>query len=173
MRPVVLDANVFKVIYEDLVNLCEGDGFKLLEGILANDVIVVDERDVIIAQWKNCCCGEEDEFFSQWIATAFIEDKLRRSEIIKDRNTKKYLLNELVLPKDDLIYLLLAIATSAFLVVSEDIHLYEPSAKKKDSGFKRRIILERSGCICRYMKKEHSVLICCIDHAKSLLCCAL
>jgi hypothetical protein len=169
MRQIILDANVFKVIYEDLVNSRKGDGLNLLGHVLNKDVIVVDDRDLILTQWRDCCCGVEDEYFSQWVTRALIEDKLQRGHISNDPATKKHLKNELGLPKDDLIYLVLAIGVSAFLIVSEDIHFYEPAAKKKGGEHKRKIILERSGCVCKYMERKHNVLICCIDNVKSIL----
>jgi hypothetical protein len=88
MRQVILDANVFKVIYEDLVNSREGDGSKLLERVLNNGVLVVDDRGIILTQWRDCCCGVEDEYFSQWVTTALIEDKLRRGHTSSDPATK-------------------------------------------------------------------------------------
>ena len=147
----------------------ENIGFGILSVIFENDFVAIDMRELILSEWRNCCCGDEDEFFSQWVADRMIEDKIRKVGYSVNRICKKNLINNYGVPAKDLTYLLFAIGIAAHMIVSEDIDLYDPRAKQWDGKKKAEVIRSGSGGVFRYMKKKHAVTICCIKQVAAYL----
>src|SRR4051812_21075571 len=99
-RPVVIDANAFKEIYEGLLAEDDSMGRNVVETVLKNDHIVLDEDGKMRHEWKTCSCGEADEFLSMWIAQRIIEDKVREVSYKVDARLKSKM-NNFGMPNND------------------------------------------------------------------------
>jgi hypothetical protein len=168
-RAIIVDANSFKIAYNEMVTESIGLGSKLVASIFLSDFIVVDEGGVILQQWRACCCGDEDEFFREWIFNRIAEDKIRKCTLSANAHLKKKLRIELGVTAKDLVYLLLAVETAAFMIVSEDIDFYEPKAKTWNSQKRTELINHMAGCVCDHMRKYFKVTVCCLRHAVGML----
>jgi hypothetical protein len=168
-RAVIMDANAFKVVYNDLIDDADGLGSAVIATIFREDYISVDMGGIIIQQWKDCSCGEEDEFFQEWVTNRITEDKIRKRQPAKEAQIKKKLRIELGVPAKYWVYLLLAIGIAAFMIVSQDIDFYEPRAKSWDAKKRAGIISNRAGCVCKHMLKYHKVTICALEQAIAIL----
>jgi hypothetical protein len=168
-RPIIIDANCFKTCYNEIIAGAKGLGSELLDLIFVDDFIGLDEGGIILQQWSACCCGEEDEFFKEWISNRIVEDKIRHHPTRANAHLKKKLRVELGFPAKDVIYILLGVGISAFMIVSEDIGFYEPKAKTWTSQKRTELITRMAGCVCEHMRKYFDVTICSLRQAVSNL----
>lgn len=168
MRLVVIDASSFKSFYEELIGDIYSNARRLVDRVFENDFIGVDSGERILTEWIKCCCGDQDEFLRSWFRARAEEDKIRILDYNSSSQIKSSLKNFGV-PRKDCTYMYFAASNSAFLLVSEDIDFFEPAAKTHNEQRKARIKSKRSGCVCKYMKSEHSVQICDLAGAEALL----
>jgi len=157
-RPFVIDADAFKKIFDDLVANSEGVGKQALNLILTDDHILLDRRGAIKQQWRNCSCGDDDEYFSTWVAQRLVEDKIREVDFKRDGSLRSKL-NKFGMPQDDRVYLFVAASNDAYGIVSEDSDLYDPKAKRWGPEEKRKLRERGGSCVARYMRRQFGVEI--------------
>jgi len=157
-RPFVIDANAFKRIYEDLVSGVDGLGQSSLNLILEDDHILLDEKGRIRQEWKECSCGDADEYLSAWISQRLIEDKIRQLPVSVDRSLRSELVN-FGMPNKDKVYFYTAASNSAYCIVSEDSDLYDPRAKNWGADRKRKLRESGKSPVGKYMRRHYAVEI--------------
>lgn len=159
---VAIDANIMAMILPEIVNS---------HGINYNIVIKIIEKYGIAStkkvdqEWENVCgC----DFFNGWLAQLHEKGAITYVNADLNPHARKTICNKYGCSDNrDIEYIKIANVTDTKYIVSNDIHLYEPSAKRFDSKAQERIKLSRSGNLCKYLKKELKIRVGLLQHCSS------
>jgi hypothetical protein len=154
----VVDACSFKLFFDELIAENEGDCFRSMSSILNGSAIIFDVQGRIRNEWIVTCCGDDDEFLSEWINNKIIEDTIQEREIRRD-NQIRAKLTEFGVPQKDHKYIYLAKTHSVNGIVSDDIDFYDPREKNRGNARLTSIKVGRKGRLCRYLQKHHKLLV--------------
>lgn len=158
MPSAILDANVFKVYYDELLKETEAEGHALVNALFAWGHIALDDGELIRKEWANTCCGQREEYLNEWIYGRLLENKIVLY-CIDCSNQLKRAIKALGVPAKDCRLLFLAISAASEVIVSEDIHLYEPAGRDWSPQRKTAIKQNGQGCVCRHMRNTHNARV--------------
>jgi hypothetical protein len=157
-RDFVVDACSFKKAYEELVEGGVGDCIGAFQGLLDNEVVILDERGLIRHEWTVTCCGSDDEFLRQWLNNRIIDDQIqeRASRASLQLRTR---LRDFGVPQRDQKYIFLAESNHAFGIITEDIDFYDPKEKLTGEARKNDLKLAGRGRVCLFLRRTHNILV--------------
>jgi hypothetical protein len=157
-RPFVIDADAFKKIFDSLLYEIDNAARKSIELILQADHILIDTGGRIRQQWRACSCGDNDEYFSSWVSARLVEDKIREVGYKTDAAVRSKL-DKFGMPRDDRVYIFVAVSNAGYAIVSEDSDFYDPKAKRWSAPAKERLREDGRGCVVRYMRRQFGIHI--------------
>ena len=155
---VTVDANVMKKFNRDFLAHEDSSLTILIEQTLTLHGIVIDIGDKVQHEWFTQC---PSALFKEW----FVQNmKLGRIRMVKPfiaEQHKRELLTKLGFPKRgyDLTYVAVANVTQKRYIVTEDIDFFDPTKKHAENQTKEKIKRERSGPVCRYLRREMGIVV--------------
>ncbi|MDB5159645.1 MAG: hypothetical protein JWR50_4352 [Mucilaginibacter sp.] len=172
MVHVIIDANVFKAIFEEDIGMDaprpgrSGSATPVWIGNPPKRIAVMDAGGQIEAEWRRQV-GGNSEWFDAWISTQMLEDRILTVTVTGHASTIKPLYS-LGFPKGivDIWYVRTAYeakSTKAEIpayLISEDIEFYDP--KKKASKNKAELINSGKGPVAKEIGRNN-VTVCCIS----------
>lgn len=165
MTPFVVDANVMNLFQQERYSAEFGIAHEALEAILASSFVALDADGQCEAEWLSCAKGKPPLDLQDWIADMYVQEKLRLFPYTCDSMFRE--LSGLGIPKKDHKWVRLARSSSSDVIVTNDIDLFDPSRKKDcNSKIKDRIKENRSGPVCKYLRKNHRIEIICPVHVR-------
>lgn len=131
-----------------------------LEAMLQSGWVLLDEGGIIKQEWLNTCSASStcELSLSDWIDDKIAEGAIRLEIMHKDRKIKKDL-RMMGVQNKDANYVFLAHSGHARAIATEDVDLHDPTAKSRP-GRRRRIMEDKTGAVCRYIKKEVGADVC-------------
>jgi hypothetical protein len=157
MRPVVVDANVFKHFFEEQVNESPAEATSFMDAVLTWGHIAWDEKKFVAHEWRETSCGLNTSYFDSWVQARIIENKIQMYEDVTTAHLKKRARQGLGIPSRDLKYICLAISANSIVIFSNDIDMFEPKAKAWPEAKKTQIKTESSGCVCVWLRNDHGI----------------
>jgi len=105
-----------------------------------------------------------------WISQKEKVGKIRRIKPYPLEKTDiKPLLNKYGFPRNDILYINLANSIPRRYIISEDMDFYDPKSKNVCQKTKTKIINNRAGKLCKYLKKEFKIIVANIYNANNEL----
>lgn len=161
---VVVDAQVVKGFFLESVlgqpNELTGSAALLFDSTFRRHPIFVDDSGIMQHEWRSLV---EPEWFDAWFA-----DLLRDGDVFEIRGVNnKHLrrkLQDMGFPTGrDIRYVNVSVAvcnrTGFCLLVSEDLHFYEPREKSASAERRAEILMTCGGRIARHLRKTQSIWV--------------
>jgi hypothetical protein len=164
----VIDACSFKLFFEELVGETNGIYFQSMSAILDGSAIIFDIQGRIRNEWITTCCGEDDEFLSEWINNKIIDDTIQERETRRDNRIRSKL-REFGVPQKDHKYIYLAETHSVDGIVSDDIDFYDPREKNSGQARLAKLKFGRKGRVCQYLQKHHELFVFPLEMSKAFV----
>jgi hypothetical protein len=149
----VVDADCIARYQHERIRGVEEHATTAVRHILENGSIVLDEQELILQQWLDTATGPSELSLRDWVADQMASGGIKLRPMISDRNVRREL-NKLGLPRKDQGLLQLGKSAEAFGVVTEDIDLFEPTAKKWPGPKKQKLKQEQRGSVCNFARKK-------------------
>src|SRR5262245_21975613 len=89
MRPVVLDANIFKLFFEEDVSEAPAAAAEFMKAVLTWGHIAWDEKGFVANEWRTTSCGANTEYFESWVQARIVENKIQLYEDATGAHLKK------------------------------------------------------------------------------------
>lgn len=127
--------------------------------------IVIDEGDKILYEWE---AGSSDTLISDWATDEMKNGRIKKVRGAIDSAVKRRIHNHYGLPRTgyDIEYIKCANVTELKYILTCDIHFFDPKEKQASHARKHRIKAQRIGRLCRYLKRELSIVVGMPDHCE-------
>ena len=143
----------------------DGGGAALegMEHLLNTGVIVLDEGDLILQEWLDTCSYASHCALSlgDWINDQLASGKIITVQMEKEQSVRSKM-KSLNVPRKDQKYVYIAHCSSASAITTEDVDLHDP-AFKGDGRARERLLRNKGGPVCRYIKKNIGAVVCQIE----------
>jgi hypothetical protein len=164
----VVDACSIALFQSERVSDEAGRALAAMEYLLSIGVIALDDNDLILQEWLDTCSYANSCQLSlnDWVADLMSSGKIKLVEMKKEQTVRSKV-KTLKVPIKDQKYIYTAHSAQASAITTEDVDLHAPSCK---GNHKKRIkvMKDKSGPVCRYVKKELGVLICKLEEITDL-----
>ncbi|MFW9879664.1 MAG: hypothetical protein ACFFG0_41850 [Candidatus Thorarchaeota archaeon] len=144
----------------------EGDIYYLIERMRKSCGIAI--TDFIEHQW-NATCGSQ--LFNIWFTDNVRDGYIKYVKPYLSRDIIKQINNGFGLPQrgKDIELIKASNVTYIRYILTTDIDLFDPKKKKASSKEKKRIKKERSGSLCKYLKKKLNIRVGLPEHCSQEL----
>lgn len=161
---LVIDTNYMCDFHNDFCNGVNSPIVQLVEDICNFCGLAVSER--LFYEWKRRC---QDNTFWIWY-----ESKVKCEQIVElvpslPKSHEKRITQSYGLPKKccDLETIRIANTTqSPRYIMSRDIHLYDPKEKNASPDRRKKVMIERSGRLCMYLRSELKITVGMSNHCR-------
>ncbi len=160
-----LDANCFKGYVDCLLDVGDKKYAEAVDCVFSVGKFASDSGELFIQEWKQTTGGSYNPFVNDLIAAWLAEGKIELLEFKTNQWTKKKL-SELGVPKIDARIIDFCSGADVSFIISEDIDLFEPKAKKSDSKRMQSIKCNGTGDVAKFAKKNLKIIISCSCHIK-------
>ncbi|RUV97977.1 MAG: hypothetical protein EOQ55_00980 [Mesorhizobium sp.] len=154
--PTVIDANCFKGFQEERVGDLVGCYSTVVNLAIERGCIAIDDEDMALQEYHDCCRPAAVGLnLRDWIA-----DQLVNKVIVMfpmDRKAEREL-RELGVPKKDRKWPAIALGSSSDIIVTDDIDLFDPRAKKYKSKQKEKI-KKSGGCVSKLLVRKYGIAV--------------
>lgn len=164
---VVIDTNVI-VEYRKEYFYEEGEILNLVENIMNSCGIVITNK--IESEWEKTCF---DQLFREWFTVNVMNEKIQYVNPHIDQEIMKKIHNKYGLPKKGCDGELIKAANVTMLkyILTNDMDLFDPKKKKAMRKEKERIMRNRNGNLCKYLKKNLGIIVGSPEHCNNDLEC--
>jgi hypothetical protein len=133
--------------------------------LCSDSIIAVDEGLIMRQEWLNTANLSRSEKLNlgDWIADGLIKKRIVLRTYRNDGHILKRL-EQYGMQRKDAKYIDAARQFGAFAVISNDIGMYEPAAKRQDTASQERIKQRRTGQVCNYARREWNVEVVTFQH---------
>jgi len=129
----------------------------------------LDEQNFIREEWHNTASGSAAGMnLLDWVADRMQEGKIRVVSYSKNTPLNQTLAN-FGMDLSDRVYVFVAIAGAAKLIVSEDIDFHDPTMKNATAPQKAKLKAEKAGPVCRYLIRTHQINVGNLTEVKALI----
>ena len=157
-KGVVIDANIINRFQEDYVK--EGKIFITVDTILHNVGLAI--CDIIEHEWRK---HFSHQYMEEWLTDEIKKGRIRyvkpnmNPDAIKKIRTRFGLNNS-----RDLTYIKCANSTSTKYILTEDIDFYDPKKKRTNPTERKKVMNQRKGVLCKYLKHVHKITVGMLQH---------
>lgn len=162
--PMVVDANCIVEYQKERIQSCKGPAHVALDHIFDNGWIVVCEK--CLNKWLSSASGSGHLALSDWLNNRLVDRTIRLIPQVTNGDLATSL-RKLGLPKEDAKWFQVAENQKAYGIVSEDIDLFEPAAKKRKDAQKKRE--ERRGAVADFARKNLGIQVMTLGHVPQLV----
>lgn len=173
---LVIDANVLKGYYMETVlnvsNHLTDSTLLIFERLGGEDKVFLDSQGIIEHQWRRLVA---EEWFEAWFPSLFIEGKADEIDAYHCQGLKSHLRN-LGFPIHDRDFWYIRTAKSVVnsfgisIMISEDIHFYEPRARGKTSGHRIHLITRSKGQVVNLLRRFNIFVKCVSTYCSECQC---
>lgn len=162
-NPSVIDTNVLKCFFEEKVSDKEGEFTAAVTAIMTKGVVAIDEEGQAEQEYYDCCRPPSVGLsLIDWVTLQLNNGAFRVFEM--DKSVRKEL-RKLGVPHKDHKWVFIAKGAGADLIVSEDIDLFDPKAKKWSEKKKAQLRKDSGGSVAIHLRKKHGIKVCCCEGA--------
>lgn len=155
----VVDACSISIFQHERIANVSGIGTKAIDHIFSVGHIALDEGNFIREQWLNTASGSASGLnILDWIADRMQENKIRLVTYPKTTPLNKAL-SDYGMDLSDKVYVFVAVAGAAKMIVSEDVDFHDPTKKKASGAEKDRIKKTKCGPVCIYLSDSYGINI--------------
>lgn len=168
MNKIVVDANVIVKFVKDDIKSIDPQIITLNKKVAKKYIITFDNRGFVETE----CIQSYNptDFTKVWISEKEKAGKIKRIKPYPLKKTDiKPLLNKYGFPRNDILYINLANSIPKRYIISEDMDFYDPKSKNVCQKTKTKIINDRAGKLCKYLKKEFKIIVANIYNANNEL----
>lgn len=163
MTPYVVDANVMNLFQSERFKGETGPASESLDLMTLHSFIVLDAGGHCQDEWIACAGGKPPIALEDWIADMFVRQKIQLVPMISDSMHQE--LTGHGIPKKDHKWVRLARSSSADVIVTEDIDLFDPTKKNACTApAKAKIKSSRKGPVAKFLRKAYKIDVICIEH---------
>lgn len=156
----VIDANCWRLYIDEQLAVATGIGHLLFESEDVSNLILFDEGLQIRHQYSSLKVPYSEELFDLWFEKQTLSGQVQLISI-KGRANLLDELKKLGVPKGEHVYFRVAVHGQADYLISLDVDFYDPSLKLAGEKKKLSLLNSGKGPVCKHMKKQHEVVICC------------
>lgn len=161
--PYFLDANCFKRYVDALLTEANDVYYNTVTSALAMSHISTDDGGIFVQEWKQTTGGAYNPFVDDLISTWLAEGKIKLLAYVKAPQVKNKL-KQMGVPKLDARIIEFSVGSDITVIISEDIDLYEPSAKGCPPMKRAKLICGGKGSISQYVRKNYGIETTCCCH---------
>ncbi len=162
--PSVVDANCLKYYQQERVAGREGEFTVAISKLMAKGALAIDSEGKALQEYYDCCRPSAVGLnLSDWISERLVDGCIKMFDT--DNSLTRELLS-LGLPRKDIKWPCIAKSSNSDIIVTEDIDLFEPTAKSRRAPEKERIKRARTGCVCRHLERQHSIRVLTSQHVR-------
>ncbi|WP_285675054.1 hypothetical protein [Paralimibaculum aggregatum] len=161
--PSVIDTNVLKYFFDEMLSDKEDKFSIAVRAVMSKGAVAIDDEGQARQEYLDCCKPSSVGLsLDDWVVLQLNNGAFRVFQMDKSARNE---LRKLGLPNKDHKWVFIAKGSSADLIVSEDIDLFDPKSKKSTEKVKAKIKRNSSGPVAKYLKKKHGITVCCCDGA--------
>lgn len=161
MVKTVIDTNCIKYFQEERVADENGTYTEMIGLVFENGGMAIDADGRALHEYQECCRPSALGLnLIDWINDNLTSGKISLHEMDHSLKGK---LKELGVPDKDLKWPAIAMGAESKLIVTDDIDLYEPRAKKYKHAAKE-IIKLNGGVVSKFLKKKHDIKVSKAEH---------
>jgi hypothetical protein len=171
MVNLLIDANVFRAIYEEDIGLASprpertGSATPVLDQTARPSKFFIDDGHQIESEWRKQC-RNDSEWFEAWVAEQFRVGNIWEVTVEDSHRTKAKKAIAFGFPANsiDIWYIRVAYVSKdvrpnmPIHLVSEDIDFYDPAMKKSKNKINK--IQNGSGPVAKHLKRENITVSC-------------
>jgi hypothetical protein len=165
----VVDASSIAVYQYERIANAPSVAIEAINHVFSKGHIGLDDKNFIREEWYRTASGSAAGMnLLDWIADRMQEGKIRVVSYSKDTSLNKTLA-DFGMDLSDRIYVFVAIAGTAKLIVSEDIDFHDPMMKNATVSTKARVRADKTGSVCRYLHQTYQINVGDLTEVKALL----
>jgi hypothetical protein len=157
---LVIDANCWRLYIDEKLAVATGVGHLLFEPDDLSSLILFDEGLQIRHQYSSLKVPYSEQLFDLWFENQTLNGHVQLVSI-KGKANLLAELKQLGVPKGEHVYFRVAVHGRAEYLISLDVDFYDPRQKLAGERKKLSLLNSGKGPVCKHMKNEHKVIICC------------
>ncbi|MCV3210141.1 hypothetical protein OHD62_20060 [Mesorhizobium sp. YC-39] len=156
----VIDTNCFKLFQEERVDERQGTYYKVITRAIDREYIAIDDEGKALQEYNDCCRPSAVGLnLCDWIADQIVNKVIVMFKM--DRGAEKEL-RKMGVPSPDLKWPAIALGAKSDTIVTEDIDLFDPKAKKRKA--KEKIKIKRDGgCVSKFLRRQYGIDVVCAE----------
>lgn len=158
----VVDANCWSQFVDEEVANINGVARATFAKAQTVGAILLDEGGLIKSQYAQVKRGIGELLFEGFFEKGVLAGTIRLVSAAADQQLRQCLLG-LGVPQGEHIYFRTAKSGGAKHIVSEDIDFFDPNYKQRGEAEKARIKQRANGAVCKEFRRNHGILILCMD----------
>lgn len=151
---------------QERVRSITGQFTAVINKATADDFIAIDDEGKAGQEYFDCCRPSPLGLnLNDWLADQIVSGivKLKKMDHSQDDTLRR-----LGLPKKDIKWPSIALGSASSHIVTEDIDLFEPSAKAYDAKSKNKIKTSGNGVVAKHLRKNFNITVCTSESFLSL-----